>query len=209
MVVLAKSSPIMPAALHPNPFIQSLQNAGVDWCWPDYSLSCFWRATQEAMGRAGWPSHTTPWAWDDVHAAYVSRLQGPAALAPRSRGTPRLEPCVASWLDFPQDVLNSAAPMDTLVRFYLARVDLHASDGQSAVLWAAVFRFCAAHGWHKQTHVLADWTEQTVNADRWRRTHDVVAPFDLPLWQAGMHMHRLVMDGSTTEVFDINDLVVV
>ena len=99
--------------------------------------------------------------------------------------------------------------MDTLVRFYLARVDLHASDGQSAVLWAAVLRFCAAHGWHKHTHVLADWFEQTVDADRWRRAHDVVAPFNLPLWQAGMHMHRLVMDGSTTEVFDIKDLVVV
>ena len=146
MVVLAKSSPIMPAALHPNPFIQSLQNAGVDWCWPDYSLSCFWRATQEAMGRAGWPSHTTPWAWDDVHAAYVSRWQGPAALAPRSRGTPRLEPCVASWLDFPQDVLNSAAPMDTLVRFYLARVDLHASDGQSVFFGQPYFGFVLPTG---------------------------------------------------------------
>lgn len=202
----AMSTPL--PALHPNPFIQSLQNTGVDWSWPDAALSLFWRATQEAMSQSGWPSHSTPWRWPDVHAAYVHMLEGPSNLSPMSSMGPRLEPCIAAWLSSP-DALSTMVAMDMLATFYLPKVNLAAADAQTAVFWAAVLRFCTLAAPRSPARALEGWCARSPHAGVWQRAHGVVAPFALPLWQEAAHMHRLVVDGCTTESFDIQDLVVV
>ena len=160
------------------------------------------------MSRAGWPSHSTPWIWPDVHAAYVHILEGPSNLPPMSSKGPRLEPCIAAWLSSP-DAVSTTVAMETLETFYLPKVDLAAADPQIAVFWAAVFRFGALASPHSSAHILKGWCKRSPHAGVWQRAHDVVAPFALSLWQEATHMHRLVVDGCTTESFDIQDLVVV
>lgn len=200
---------IMPTALHPNPFIQSLQIAGVEWSWPNGALSTFWRATQETMAQAGWPRHTTPWMWCDVHGAYVAQTNGPAHLPPFCARGPRLEPCIASWLEASQAVVDEQGSMHALVAFYLSKVDPLAWDMQGAVLWASVLRFCSKNAQNGRAKELGQWCQEQEHAPQWIHAHDVVEPFALPLWEAAACIQRLAMGEHTSESFGIESLVVV